>query len=290
MNGKILDSLSGKCLVICSDLFSGEAVIRQAIYGQTRRILSTGSAFEIAAVSVGTEVCRKIPRIINEARIRKILLLCKESPESLGIPSGFFWWDYYDGSRALTYSVCENDFPADTDIEKLFSDKIASPEVIPAVSPDDLKRCSHNEDDERKKTTCSLLLAESALSFSGNTDAPEIIGGLWLEYWNSREKDDDAGVGRILGVIDGFKLSSAYTQPDFIIDRDNIRINAFKLCEDRSGDYIIRAEETEGRQTKCSIVLNKINAGFYADFMPREEISFRIDSEGYVREVGLGEI
>ena len=71
------------------------------------------------------------------------------------------------------------------------------------------------------------------------------------------------------------------------IDKDNLEATAFKLCEDGSGDYILRIRETQGRQIRASIVCDIIEAGFYADFSPLEIKTFRIDKEGYASETNF---
>lgn len=71
------------------------------------------------------------------------------------------------------------------------------------------------------------------------------------------------------------------------IDKDNLEVTAFKLCEDGSGDYILRIRETQGRQIRASIVCDIIEAGFYADFSPLEIKTFRIDKEGYASETNF---
>ena len=68
------------------------------------------------------------------------------------------------------------------------------------------------------------------------------------------------------------------------IDKDNIRLMAFKKCEDGGARYIIRLAETAGKSVKVSVVCNIINAGFYADFRPFEIKTFRIDENGYALE------
>ncbi|MBQ6466508.1 MAG: alpha-mannosidase [Clostridia bacterium] len=68
------------------------------------------------------------------------------------------------------------------------------------------------------------------------------------------------------------------------IDKDNIRLMAFKKCEDGGAGYIIRLAETAGKSVKVSVVCNIINAGFYADFRPFEIKTFRIDENGYALE------
>lgn len=68
------------------------------------------------------------------------------------------------------------------------------------------------------------------------------------------------------------------------IDRENIQLLSVKFCEDGSGDAVIRLRETAGKNVKCAIVCDMLNAGFYADFKGQEIKTFRIDAEGYVTE------
>lgn len=68
------------------------------------------------------------------------------------------------------------------------------------------------------------------------------------------------------------------------VDKENVQISSFKLCEDGSGDYILRARETAGKKTRAAIICDLINAGFYSDFNGQEIKTFRIDKDGYVRE------
>lgn len=69
------------------------------------------------------------------------------------------------------------------------------------------------------------------------------------------------------------------------VSKDNISLMCFKKCEDNSGDYIIRLRETKGKAVKCAVVCDLIDAGFWADFREQEIKTFRIDSEGFVKEV-----
>ncbi len=68
------------------------------------------------------------------------------------------------------------------------------------------------------------------------------------------------------------------------INKTNIRLDAFKFCEDGSGDIIMRLRETDGKAVKAAIVCDISEAGFYADFKKFEIKTFRIDAEGYVTE------
>ena len=68
------------------------------------------------------------------------------------------------------------------------------------------------------------------------------------------------------------------------INKPNIRLEAFKFCEDGSGDVVMRLCETDGKPVKAAIVCDVAEAGFYADFRKLEVKTFRINSEGYVTE------
>ncbi len=83
----------------------------------------------------------------------------------------------------------------------------------------------------------------------------------------------------------GYHKGSLPQKKSFIsIDKPNIEAVSFKACEDSSGDFILRVRETSGIPVKAAIVCDIVNAGFYADFNRQEIKTFRIDSEGYVKE------
>lgn len=71
------------------------------------------------------------------------------------------------------------------------------------------------------------------------------------------------------------------------INKPNIRLDAFKFCEDGSGDIVMRLCETDGKPVKAAIVCDIADAGFYADFKQLEIKTFRINSEGYVTETNF---
>ena len=68
------------------------------------------------------------------------------------------------------------------------------------------------------------------------------------------------------------------------VDRQNVVLTAMKFAEDGSGDVILRFSEVEGRDCKAGIMCGIIDAGFYADFKGMEIKTFRINSEGFVKE------
>ena len=71
------------------------------------------------------------------------------------------------------------------------------------------------------------------------------------------------------------------------VDKKNILVTAVKLCEDGSGDGIIRCRETEGKRTVAIINCDMFNCSFRSDFRANEIKTFRIDAEGFVSETNF---
>ncbi len=69
------------------------------------------------------------------------------------------------------------------------------------------------------------------------------------------------------------------------VTKPNVSVTALKKCADGSGDVILRAYETAGRNTgRVGFVCDSADAGFWADFRAHEVKTFRIGREGYVSE------
>lgn len=93
---------------------------------------------------------------------------------------------------------------------------------------------------------------------------------------------------KLVAVPVGYHKGTMPLEKSFIsISKPNIRLDAFKFCEDGSGDIIMRLRETDGKPVKTAIVCDLADAGFYADFKKFEIKTFRIDSEGYVTETNF---
>ena len=71
------------------------------------------------------------------------------------------------------------------------------------------------------------------------------------------------------------------------IDRPNILLTAYKLCEDGSGDLVVRCYETQGKEVRAAIALPQANAAFEADFGKHEIKTFRVDEDWKVRQVNF---
>ena len=90
---------------------------------------------------------------------------------------------------------------------------------------------------------------------------------------------------RPVAIPAGYQKGEFAQKDSFIsINKENVVLNAFKLCEDGSGDVIIRLTETDGKPVRAAVVCDAADAGFYADFRKFEVKTFRIDSEGFVTE------
>ena len=90
---------------------------------------------------------------------------------------------------------------------------------------------------------------------------------------------------KLVAIPVGYHKGEMPRDNSFIsISKPNIRLDAFKFCEDGSGDIVMRLREVEGKAVKTAIVCDIADAGFYADFNKFEIKTFRIDSEGYVTE------
>lgn len=67
-------------------------------------------------------------------------------------------------------------------------------------------------------------------------------------------------------------------------NKDNIIMTAFKLCEDGSGDVIMRFYETRGEDTRADIVCDMLFCGIKAEFSHNEIKTFRVGRNGKVTE------
>ncbi len=84
----------------------------------------------------------------------------------------------------------------------------------------------------------------------------------------------------------GYQKGSLPASKSFLtVTEPNIFVTAFKKCEDGSGDYILRAYETAGKNIgRVGFVCDLADAGFWADFAAHEVKTFRIGREGYASE------
>lgn len=92
-------------------------------------------------------------------------------------------------------------------------------------------------------------------------------------------------VNRPVTVPVGYHKGELPLEKSFItVDTPDVIVTAFKFCEDGSGDAIIRCREIGGKTLRAMIMCNIVEAGFYADFLPNEIKTFRVNAEGFVTE------
>jgi len=72
------------------------------------------------------------------------------------------------------------------------------------------------------------------------------------------------------------------------INEPNVLATAYKLCEDGSGDVILRCYETQGKAfTRAAIFVPQMDAEFWADFTRHEVKTLRINQDGRVLVVNF---
>lgn len=71
------------------------------------------------------------------------------------------------------------------------------------------------------------------------------------------------------------------------LNAENVLVTAVKLCEDNSGDLIIRLYETQGKITRCMLMSELFDNGFWFDIGKNEIKTFRVGKNGKVLEVNF---
>ena len=76
----------------------------------------------------------------------------------------------------------------------------------------------------------------------------------------------------------------------FRFGSDNIELTALKMCDDGSGDVVLRINETKGLDGVHSFIMSDIfDMGFRFDIDAYETKTFRVNPEGMVRETNFAE-
>ena len=89
-------------------------------------------------------------------------------------------------------------------------------------------------------------------------------------------------------IPESFHKGSEPQKKGFIsVSAENIIMTAFKLCEDGSGDAVMRLYETAGRDTRVNIVCDMLDCAFISDFGHNEIKTFRIKPDGRVLETNF---
>lgn len=105
---------------------------------------------------------------------------------------------------------------------------------------------------------------------------------------NDTEKEAVMFNIRPMAIPESFHKGTLPQKKGFLsTSTDGIIMSAYKLCEDNSGDLIVRFTETHGEKTHAKIESPLFNALIEADFGANEIKTFRISSDGSVRETNF---
>ncbi len=90
---------------------------------------------------------------------------------------------------------------------------------------------------------------------------------------------------RPVAISEGYHKGEAPRRGSFLgVGAENVVMTALKLCEDGSGDAVMRLYEMRGEAAKARIICAAVGADFEAVFRPNEIKTFRISASGAVRE------
>lgn len=196
-----------------------------------------------------------------------------------------YWLDTQGGMRTLVIGAEDFEDAAalcDSDIEsgEFFTLEEYMNEVF--SSPLDIKTVTAPYEKAELKECEKLLLEAETVYTQNGEDCSQQIKALWLEAFD----DNCCAVKKSANEILNGRCEDATF---FNINKENVKVCAYKYAQDGSGDKIIRVKETAGKETSVRFICDSINAGFLFEINPYEVITFRVDSEGFVKETFIQE-
>ena len=260
----------------CLQDLSDECMARHLLYTQTDAVKKTGEAYNIAYASTFNS---DLPGLLRKGRIK----VCLFSPETQGVPEGAF---YLLGNnlidRVLGYKPAADEKMGTVDemIGKL-SETLVD---FPVIKAENEKIVPIRAEEK------SLMLAEAydaaAAVLCGKEAHTEAIKKEWLTLFA-----DGVISENVAKISDDAKAALGKDIKDFIrFGSDNIELCALKMCEDGSGDVVIRISETQGKDGVRSFIMSDIfDMGFWFDINAYETLTFRVNPEGMTRQTNFAE-
>lgn len=252
---------------------SNERLIREILYSSVWLKEKFGGVFR---VFVGDSICcASFPQIVYNGRF-DCAVMSGESET--------YWLDGEDRFRICIMGGIEA-----TDIENLDENELEGSEFITYEellhntfsTPLDLKSVKlAKENDILSDAEKAVIKAEKASAQHGIDKAAE-IRECWLDIFSG---NDSEAIEKAEKIADG-KCACDIVK----INNNDVRVNVFKFSEDGSGKKVIRIEETSGTGKSISVMCDEIDAGFRCEIEPFEIATYKIDAEGFVREVFLYE-
>lgn len=252
---------------------STESVIRFALYSQTDRFFQTDEVYDTAYCSACDE---RLPVLLNGSGIYQCVF--DGSVDSL--PDGVFFLRGNGADERVL--ACKSDSLDDCSGD-FFNRLCESLTDFPVVTA-------------KKENVPELTEAEKQLLDAEKYDAaaaalfavPSHTAEIKAEWKNFME---NGVISDAVRLIADTARRAVGGKTDFIrLSKKNIALDAFKMCEDGSGDIVIRVHETDGAEdTHCFIMGDIYDMGFRFDIGAYEIKTFRINADGMVREVGFPE-
>lgn len=260
----------------CLNELSDESFARYMLYSQADAVKAGKDAYLAAFAS---SYNAEFPRLLRAGRVK----ICVFSPDTQGVPEGAF---YMVGNklvdRILGYKPAANEELGSMEemIAKLGESLIDFPVINPENEKVSLIREEENVllEAEKYDTAAALLCGKTA-----NT---ELFKGEWLNLISDGVIGND-----IAKLLDDAKATLGKDVNElFRFGSDNIELTALKMCEDGSGDVVLRINETKGLDGVHSFVMSDIfDMGFRFDIDACETKTFRVNPEGMVRETNFAE-
>lgn len=260
----------------CLQELSDECMARHMLYAQTDAVKKNGSAYSVAFASSFNS---DLPRLLRTGRVN----VCVFSPETQGVPEGAFYMQSEKiVDRVLGYKLAGD--AKDIDFEAVVGELSESLTDFPVIKPENEKVVPIRDEEE------TLLLAEAydtaAAMLCGTEAHTETFKNEWLTLLadgviseNVKTLLADAKTSLGKDIKDIFRFGS-----------DNIALDCFKMCEDGSGDVVIRIHETQGNNDVHSFIMSDIfDMGFWFDINAYETMTFRVNPDGMVRQTNFAE-
>lgn len=260
----------------CLQELSDECMARHMLYAQADAVKKTGSAYSVAFAS---SFNKELPRLLRMGRVN----VCVFSPETQGIPEGAFYLLSVNlTERVLGYKPAMGEDLGE--LEEMLGKLSESLTDFPVIAPENEKIVPIRDEEE------ALMLAEAydtvASVLYGKEAHTEVFKNEWLSLLadgviseNVKKIAEDAKAVCDKDIKDIIRFGS-----------DNIELDCLKMCEDGSGDVVIRIHETQGKNDVRSFIMSDIyEMGFWFDINAYETMTFRVNPEGMVRQTNFAE-
>lgn len=260
----------------CLNELSDESFARYMLYSQADAVKAGKDAYLAAFAS---SYNAELPRLLRAGRVK----ICVFSPDTQGVPEGAFYMQSDKlVDRILGYKPAMNEELGSMEemIAKLGESLIDFPVIKPENEKVSLIREEENTLLEAEKYDTAVVL------LCGKTANTELFKGEWLNLISDGVVSDD-----VKKILDDAKTALGKDAEDlFRFGSDNIELTALKMCEDGSGDVVLRINETKGLDGVHSFIMSDIfDMGFRFDIDAYETKTFRVNPEGMVRETNFAE-